>query len=190
MMKSFMKRHGLKRIAFGAMLALAPVAASAFTITPGITTIDERGSSTGSIGFSSSDTISIEWAGAEGAGNGAFLYQAFNVDETFRLILESYVGNANDDSTANVFLGVRTRGGNNSPFTLVTRQVDENDVGDSLGSFAGGDYTIKFFEAGRPFSGTATFKIAPVPLPAGIVLLMGALGGLVVLRRRGAATTA
>ena len=52
------------------------------------------------------------------------------------------------------------------------------------GTFAAGTYTFRLNEAGNPDSGSLSLEISVVPLPAGFPLLLGALGALVLVRRR------
>lgn len=47
-----------------------------------------------------------------------------------------------------------------------------------------GTYVLMFSEGNQPNNGSAEFIISAVPLPAGGLLLLGALGGLAALRRR------
>lgn len=47
-----------------------------------------------------------------------------------------------------------------------------------------GSYLLGFFDSATPSTGSATFAIAPVPIPAPAALLLGGLAALVVVRRR------
>ncbi len=49
---------------------------------------------------------------------------------------------------------------------------------------AAGNYTLGFFESGDPSSGSVVFGVAAIPLPAGLVLMLGGLGILGFTARR------
>lgn len=54
----------------------------------------------------------------------------------------------------------------------------------TFGGLSAGTYRLAFFENGDPLRVQADFKISAVPLPAGGLLLLTALGGMAVVRRR------
>lgn len=58
--------------------------------------------------------------------------------------------------------------------------VPEKDYG----RFDAGTYVLMFSEGNNPDNGSAEFLIAAVPLPAGGLLLLSALGGVALVRRR------
>lgn len=59
-----------------------------------------------------------------------------------------------------------------------------------FGTMAPGTYMIGISEANTPVVGSASFAAVAVPLPATALLLLGALGGLAVYRRKAAAKPA
>ncbi|MEM6371357.1 MAG: VPLPA-CTERM sorting domain-containing protein [Pseudomonadota bacterium] len=65
---------------------------------------------------------------------------------------------------------------------LVQAAVEDGTV--LLTGLAAGDYTLGIYDSARPVSGTLAFDIAPVPLPAGGLLLLGGLGAAGVIARR------
>lgn len=78
-------------------------------------------------------------------------------------------------------------------FTAVTSVIVNNTVsGEQQFTFAGGPFNaLRFLNSGPILGGTGGFDIdsvrvtpAPVPLPAAGLMLMGALGGMAMLRRK------
>jgi len=59
------------------------------------------------------------------------------------------------------------------------------DLGTPLFSdLAAGNYTLGFFESSDPASGSVVFGVTAIPLPAGLVLMLGGLGVLGFAARR------
>ena len=175
--------------ALACLLALAPVSAMAFTVTPSATSIDNRGTTNGAITMPS-DIITALWAGTGGAGNTVVYAQGFHVSDPFRVLLTSYSSDGTGGSIVNMFSGLPTDGSasardGRTSTTLVSETLGPDDVGRQIGTFSPGTYTLGFFEDGTSNTGVASFAIAPVPLPAGLGLLLLGLGGLMALRRLG-----
>lgn len=55
---------------------------------------------------------------------------------------------------------------------------------DSLGTYAAGTYLLGVYDSSAPYSASATFRIAAVPLPATGLALIAGLGGLAALGAR------
>lgn len=76
---------------------------------------------------------------------------------------------------------VLVTGAGNDPTAFITPVVSArmDDYG-----YGAGTYVLMFSEGNNPNNGSAEFIISAVPLPAGGLLLMTALGGMAVVRRK------
>jgi len=171
---------GLKAAIIAAALALSPVTASALTVSggPSVDRSAPAGVSTAAASVAGT-TIDVDWFAAPGTGKTfARIYQTFSVDRSFFLKLTSFIStnSLNSNFQFNLLPGEVNKGG----FVGLTQVGAPGTIS---GPLAAGTYTLLVNDASAG-SGSATFTVAPVPLPAGLALLLTAMGGLVILRRR------
>jgi len=173
----------LKPILVAASIAAAPMSAHALSVTP--LSITDRSQGTGTYTADlTGTTLTITWSGTDDTpdNNSARFFVPFTVSEDFFLTLTGYTGSDNRRSSVNLIPGEVSSG---NPGTRT--RIRAEDIGLRIeGPQTAGTYTLRFAESNRPDSGSATFEISPVPLPAAMALMLAALGGLTLLRRRGA----
>ncbi len=175
--------------AIAALLSVAgAISAQAATLPAG-----SSGAAVVSDAAGGSSNISFSWNDAPYSGQTA----ALTFSEAFDFSFVSYSGPDREQTGFYV------------SDTLGNRYTNDSDAcrNAAWGSFAGacnlvtgsttpgvlfrlsaGDYSIGVFESQRPASGEIVFNVAAVPLPAGALLLIGALGAFGVAGRRKAAT--
>ncbi len=147
-------------------------------------------------------TVSFAWSSAPASG---FLH--FSTTNDFSLSFAAYssvnpahqMGLTLVDASTNTALLTDSTACAAAPLAQISEEcalVGNNaisfKVGDTLlASVAAGTYYIGYYESASPANGSAAFTItevasstSEVPLPAGGLLLVGALGGLAALRRR------
>ncbi|SLN46395.1 VPLPA-CTERM sorting domain-containing protein [Roseisalinus antarcticus] len=124
-------------------------------------------------------------------GNPARGFVTFTTATDVILSLTSFMSTQSGISTVAVFNGVQTFSAQPIDATVVpTTMISPGGSGDIATLTGGGQYTFLLQEYGNPSNGLATFSLAAVPLPAGLVLLLTGLGGLVLLRRKGVSAVA
>lgn len=190
-----------------ALTALAVAAFSAGAASA-VTTVTDSQSSGGALApdytnFGDEITVQFEWNGSPASS-----YIEFTTTNSFNVFFTNYsprdgqevsgyvltqVGGAtltNNTSFCNgsdTLAGIR---GNCNLITGVDANPSQSDVirPDSdnpiFASLDAGTYRLGIKEGGDPSSAVAGFDIAEVPLPAGGLLLIGAMGGIATLRRR------
>lgn len=178
----------LKTVAAAALISLAPVAASAVTVTD-VGLVDASIGVTASTNFDEgAATVSYTWEGASTSGDRVRFFQQFNVSdnpENWNLVLTDFDRQGNSGrSSVRLYQGHAPSGRIGGLTLLAEANVNENNIGVLFGNLSQGDYTLRFNEGANPDSGSAVFAIAAVPLPAGGLLLLTALGGVMVMRRR------
>jgi len=179
----------LKTLILGAVVALAPVVASALTVTPGDIRVIEKGSASATqTGFIDDGVFGMEWTGV-GSGSSVRYYQQFTVSEEFDITLADY---GIDGLTVALLLPGLVSGGGSAQ-ALAVEKIGAGDVGTTVfEGLAAGEYTLFLHQFSALSDGLAFFDLgaggvaADVPLPFGFVLLASAMGGLVLVRRRGA----
>ena len=150
----------------------------------------------------------------DGGGPPGSAFVKFSVDNTFELIFENYVPTGLDPKTGefevtglvvleeggpryteqgsfcdnvNVLAEIRGKcsliGGEFNENPLVTYRPDSSG-NTPIMTLAAGTYYIGLYESESPERGGASFRIVEVPLPAGGLLLLTALGGAAMVRRR------
>jgi len=77
--------------------------------------------------------------------------------------------------TCNLITGINGDSDSNEPDPYLTS---------ALFDLESGDYRLGLYESDYPYEGSAEFTISAVPLPAGGVLLLTALGGMGLARRK------
>lgn len=176
----------MKAFALTTMLALAPVATSAatidFTILPGFSTIDQNyGDVAGvldvSYGYSYDGGVTVTLGGQiwpnsyfGPQGNTAALINPYGGASIMMIVLQALGGNTLTTYGANVasysglppVLSVGTTGPANSWTTVVFNLGPDYDAGYQ----------------------SVSYSVSAVPLPAAGLLLLGAVGGLGLMRRR------
>lgn len=197
----------IKTAACVTALAAMPVTASALTLDgsdhTGETTLT-NGVQGGTDPDQNEAAFQFAWDDSPYTG-----YVSFSADRMFDLYFENYVP---DDAAADQISGFIFRGpsgevqadeaydsdacddasfGISGGCNFITGQDGEADVLQPdpeqpiLANLEPGDYTIGVYESANPGNGTADFRAAAVvPVPAGGLLLIGALGGAAALRRR------
>ena len=153
--------------------------------------------------------ISFGWAGGddgEGDGSPASGFVKFTVTNAFDLIFENYVpeggtettgfilfdtngtyyATGSDCSSEEVLEAIRgqcgTMAGEASLAAPAAAFTPDKD--NPIFRLAAGTYYIGFYEDDKPERGGADFRTIEVPLPAGGLLLLTALGGAAMIRRR------
>lgn len=197
----------IKGLACVTALAALPATASAFTLTGSDYTGDES-LTNGLVGSTDPDaneaSFKFAWDDAPYTG-----YINFTADKMFDLYFENYIPNfAEEDQVTGFFLrgpqGVTqpqaaysetactdAAFGISGECSFITGEDGEANVlmpdpdEAILAGLEPGDYTIGVYESGNPNEGSADFRAAAVvPVPAGGLLLIGALGGAAALRSR------
>ncbi len=197
----------LKTILGATALAALPFAASAFTYVDGDLTGGNTPTNNITMGVDPDGNeadFDFTWDDTPFSG-----YITFSSNRAFDLFFENYIPNNAQQRQYSGFV-LRDSDGNflqtgeaNStgcndaafaiiagPCNLVTGQNGEGnfikpDTDSPL--FAGlsaGTYTLGIDETNYPVGGSADFRVSAVPLPAGGLLLLTALGGVGALRRR------
>lgn len=165
-------------VAASALIVALPFAANAVTVTP----ISDSESATGTSSISSSlsgNTISVAWDGTDATASTVRAVYTFSADDNFFLNLRSFDGGGSSSpSRIRLFNGVAFSGP-----SAVDTLANAGSVG-TLGTFSAGTYTFLFDESNVPNSGVAVLGITAVPLPAGAPLVISALAGFAMLRRR------
>lgn len=174
--------NGLKSVLTAAALAMATTA-NAATIT-GVTT---TGIGTFTDNLSVDGTFVIDWVSAY---NNTFeVMFTLTLGETERLALAGYLyaPGAGTPFSSNVLI----QSGATTLFQNHVSDVVYNRPGTGLTNGLGalieltaGVYSFRLREPNNPDAARATFTLSPVPLPAGGLLLLGALGAFVLARRR------
>lgn len=117
--------------------------------------------------------------GAEGARSGFQLYS--KIGDILTALLPQTPGASPCGTDVVTAFGsdqcVLVTGALNDPTIFVTPEQ-------TYGLFGAGTYVLMFSEGNNPTNGSAEFLVSPVPVPAAGFLLIGALGGLAMLRRR------
>lgn len=193
-----------------AAVAALPFAASAFTFVDGDYTGDQNDFGNGISYSIDPDSTEMDfdffWNATPYSG-----YITFTAHRAFDLFFENYIPNA---AVADQYSGLALMGPDGSflqtgdansngcsdaafseiagPCNLVTGQsgtapfIKPDQDRPLFANLDAGTYTIGLDESNRPVGGSADFRAAAVvPLPAGGLLLLGALGGVAALRRRG-----
>ena len=148
------------------------------------------------------------WAGPTGGPTGgtpASGFVKFSVTHTFDLIFENYVPESGVETTGFILYDTEgtyyATGADCSGASLKAvagicgTMAGEKSEADPVASFtpdkdnpifrlSAGTYYIGFYEDDRPGRGGASFRTVEVPLPAGGLLLLTALGGAAMIRRR------
>ena len=195
----------LKALLLGATVAALPITASALTTFGTGETTGGGANDVSNSGAGFSGSVAFSWDTVRYSA-----FQDFTVDQDFDLFFDAYspsgAGNfrsgfvlinlttntlltSSRTICANSFVQEEIRGLCDSiSFDIAS---DDHTVDGGTPMFSGltaGDYRIGLYESAIPDNGTAVFSIAPsaVPLPAGGLLLITALGGI-ALRRRTAA---
>lgn len=156
------------------------------------------GSGTGSV------DVSFGWGDVSGTEY-ALGYVQFTTTDTVKLVMTGYDGPATgDEATAFMLhdafgneltaeypyctagrIPAEIRGNcnlaSNDPVTPFTAYVAD---GSTIVTAGPGTYYLGFYEGNDFSNGTLSFTVSAVPVPAGGLMLLGALGGLAVLRRR------
>ena len=196
----------LKKYLIGALvsvvMALGATSASAVTFTGDDADID----GSGSVSFvDNGPTANIDFVWDDTAYNAFVTFTAF---ARFDLFFDAY---SPEEENSNVS-GIRLIGPGDVTISrtdqtcdnalaplqgscqLVTSSVNSGGLADLadkpdsmtplFADLSGGTYTLAFFESVNPSAGSASFSVAAVPLPAGLVLLIGGLGVLGFAARR------
>ncbi|MFW2541560.1 VPLPA-CTERM sorting domain-containing protein [Primorskyibacter sp. 2E107] len=199
-------------VGFTKFLGVLALSAFAAGSAQALTTIDSAAANGGgtvtATSYGTFSNVEFDWSSAPSSA-----YAKFTVDTTSNVFITAYSGPTGSDYTGFVLLReggtrqtIQTSACNNSNVlieirgscNLVTNQTSpafasyNPDTGTAYTTIGAGTYYIGMYEGSSPTSGSLDFQIsegafqniAPVPLPAGGLLLVGALGGLAALRRR------
>ncbi len=197
----------LKTIIGATALAALPFAASAFTYIDDGYTGDNTATNGVSMGIDPDQNeadFDFTWNSTPFSG-----YITFNSDKAFDLYFENYIPNNADSKQYSGFVlrdsegnflqtgDANSTGCNDAAFSIIAGPCNlvtgQNGEGNYIkpdtdtpifAKLAAGTYTIGIDETNRPVGGSADFRVSAVPLPAGGVLLLSALGGMGFLRRR------
>ena len=170
-----------------------------------------NGAGSGSAVGTSTGTEAIfnfSWAGPEGGATGgtpASGFVKFSVTSAFDLIFENYVPEGGVETTGFILFDSNgtyyatgadcsnasleaiagvcgTMAGEESAAVPAAAFTPDKD--NPIFRLSAGTYYIGFYEDDRPTRGGASFRTIEVPLPAGGLLLLTALGGAAMVRRR------
>lgn len=201
----------IKGLACVTAIAALPTVGSALTLTDSGFT-GERTLTNGVQGGTDPDqneaSFQFAWDGSPYTG-----YVSFSADRMFDLYFENYIPDRATNSQVSGFIfrgpeGQEIQLGENYSATacdgaafadvfgtggcnFITGENGKRDVikpdakEPILAGLKPGDYTIGIYESQNPNEGSADFRAAAVvPVPAGGLLLIGALGGAAALRRK------
>ncbi len=195
------------RKTFTRLTAVLGLAVATATGAQALTTINGSSTSGGALTpvtstFSGGATVDFGWSATK-----ASAWVEFTTTRTFDLFFDDYSSSDTADrsaaflvnkTTLDRIVNMPTTCSQTSAAVLPEIQGDCNFIG-AVGNpiaydpssvdplyenVAAGTYYLGFYEAAQPSSGVINFSIAEVPLPAGGLLLFGALGGLAALRKR------
>lgn len=178
----FLKVLGLK-VCLGLLLVLAPISASALTVDHIKIVGDDVSAQV--VG------TDITFAWEDDFVPNPRIYVTFTSLSAFALELTE--ASSSQNVLIGLFTGKETGKKPNQADALPGLKVNATDNGDVLGNFSAGQYTLAFFDNGSgPRNASLEFAlsgatISSIPLPAGMVLLLGALGGLGAVKLRGRA---
>ena len=191
-----------KLLAAAALTALSVLPLTANAATTILETKSNGGATVAGATNGNESEFAFIWGSAPSSG-----WVKLSTENRFDLIFESYIPQGanevtglvilNADGTrytnetnlcdnANVLAEIRgacaTMAGELSPATATYYPDKGNNV--PIMTLDAGTYYIGFYEDSAPASGFATLRTVEVPLPAGGLLLLTALGGAAMVRRR------
>lgn len=185
MVNFYSKFSQAKKVLAAAVLALvlAPASASAITLVDQGNNVQTGGVATGDINLSGS-IVTGEWDDTAGGGNLVRLYQSFTATRYFNLTVTDYNTSVGSSvSGLRLLTGIKTSG---TSGTIFNTNVNTSSVPSTFGVFGPGTYTVRLVDFG-PGDGDITIEFegaVAVPLPAGMGLMLTALGGLALVNRR------
>ena len=196
-----------KLLTAAAIVALGlPMAAGAATTLE--TGFANGGGFTAGVANGKESEFAFIWDEAPASG-----YVIVTADNSFDLIFESYIPSGQFDPNRRTNSGlIVVNADTGERFTETTGFCDSDNVLEAIRgtcstmsgeyslsnadykpdggnntpimTLAAGSYYIGFYEDSAPATGFATFRTVEVPLPAGGLLLLTALGGAAMVRRR------